>query len=150
MATNAYIQLPPDSTGKQVRSWSSVVDTQTVHSQAITITDKEGAVMADLTSGGRIKSDSAIGGMTPAGAGQMALGIATSTALTVPAGSTMALIQVESNDARWRDDGTAPTSSVGMKLYRDSTYLYTGDLSAVRFISESGAAATLNILYYKY
>jgi len=48
---------------------------------------------------------------------------------------------------RWRDDGTAPTASVGMPLPAGTILSYDGDLSRIRFI-ETAASAALNISYY--
>ena len=70
-----------------------------------------------------------------------------STALTVPAGATMALIVAETQVVRWRDDGTAPTASVGMPLAVGTSLSYDGDLKAIRFIQQT-ASATLNVSYY--
>ena len=39
---------------------------------------------------------------------------------------------------RWRDDGTAPTSNIGMRLASGSLpYLYQGDLHKLQFIADS-------------
>ena len=59
----------------------------------------------------------------------------------------IAVIQVLSQNVRWRDDGNAPTSSVGMQLAVGNDILYTGDLDTIRFIEES-AGAEININYY--
>lgn len=58
-----------------------------------------------------------------------------------------ALIQAETKDVRWRDDGVAPTSSVGMVLKAGDTLEYSGDLTAIQFI-EAESSAKLNIAYY--
>lgn len=59
-----------------------------------------------------------------------------------------ALIQAETQDVRWTDDGDVdPTTSVGMLLKANSVLQYTGDLSKLRFI-ETAASAKLNISYY--
>ena len=47
---------------------------------------------------------------------QQITSLTASTALTVPAGATLAVIVPESQSVRWRDDGVAPTASVGMPL----------------------------------
>jgi hypothetical protein len=60
---------------------------------------------------------------------------------------TRAFIVAEGNDIRWRDDGTAPTASVGMILIRNNVLSYDGDLSKIRFI-QSGSGAKLNVSYY--
>jgi hypothetical protein len=73
--------------------------------------------------------------------------LSASTALTVPLGATLAVIIPESQAVRWRDDGTAPTGSVGMPLAIATTLSYDGDLSRIRFI-EQAASAKLNVSYY--
>lgn len=74
--------------------------------------------------------------------------VAASTGLNPPAGAVRALIRTEAKDVRWRDDGTAPTATVGMPLAIGDTLEYTGDLSAIRFI-EQAASALLNITFYE-
>lgn len=69
------------------------------------------------------------------------------TALTVPAGADLALIQTVTQNVRWRDDGTAPTGTVGMRLAAGDTLVYDGDLSAFQAIEEA-ASAELNVTYY--
>lgn len=94
----------------------------------------------------RVKSWSLDQTLTPKGYEQIA-SLAAAAALTVPAGAVYAMIEAETNDVRWRDDGTNPTATVGMKLLADSTIFYTGDLAAIRFI-ETTATAKLNVAYY--
>lgn len=74
--------------------------------------------------------------------------VSTAKFLTVPDGAIMALIQVETSDVRWRDDGTAPTDSVGMLLTADGQPLeYNGDLSKIRLI-DTDSGASVNVTYY--
>ena len=81
---------------------------------------------------------------------------AASTALTVPVRDinglsstpTVAIIVPEGQGVRWRDDGTAPTASVGMPLAAGSVLVYDGDLTRIRFIQQA-ATATINVSYYK-
>lgn len=70
-----------------------------------------------------------------------------STALTPPAGATMAVIIPESQGVRWRDDGIDPTAAIGMIVPVLTTLVYDGDLKAIRFI-EQVASAKLNVSYY--
>jgi hypothetical protein len=58
-----------------------------------------------------------------------------------------ALIIAESQGVRWRDDGAAPTGSVGMPLAVGVPLQYDGDLTKIQFI-EQAASAKLNISYY--
>lgn len=76
--------------------------------------------------------------------------------LTVPATSEYAIIQnAGSLSIRWRDDGVSPTgggaAGEGMVLQPGAQFTYDGDLNAIEFIRNTGAATTeLNISYYKY
>jgi hypothetical protein len=75
--------------------------------------------------------------------------------LTVPVVDThglsckpaIALIVAETQAVRWRDDGTAPTASVGMPLAVGVSLQYDGDLTKIQFIEQTGSAK-LNISYY--
>jgi hypothetical protein len=78
---------------------------------------------------------------------QQLTSLASATAMTVPTGATVALIQAESQSIRWRDDGTNPTTSAGMVIAAGETVFFTGSLSGFRAI-EVSASAKLNISYY--
>lgn len=82
---------------------------------------------------------------------------ASSTALTIPTVSnqtgiagtpTLAVIQCETTAVRWRDDGVAPTATVGMRLEPSAILMYDGDLTRIRFI-QVGGGSILNVSYYK-
>ena len=73
--------------------------------------------------------------------------LAAATALTLPANATMAFIQVDTAGVRWRDDGTAPTASVGVQLASAGSFWYYGDLTKIEFIAVSGSPV-LNVSYY--
>jgi hypothetical protein len=87
---------------------------------------------------------------------QQIVGLAASTGLTVPVRDTnglvstptVALIVPETQAVRWRDDGTAPTATVGMPLAVGAVLMYDGDLTKIRFFQQA-ATATLNVSYYK-
>jgi len=49
-----------------------------------------------------------------------------------------AVIQCQGGAVRWRDDGTAPTATVGMTIASGAELDYVGDFYAIRFISSSG------------
>lgn len=60
---------------------------------------------------------------------------------------SIAIITPETQSVRWRDDGVAPTATVGMPLAAGTTLQYDGDLTKIQFI-ETAASAKLNISYY--
>ena len=78
---------------------------------------------------------------------QQITSLSAAAALTVPSGATLAIITPESQAVRWRDDGTDPTSAVGMPVPISTVLSYDGDLQRIRFI-EQAASAKLNISYY--
>lgn len=89
---------------------------------------------------------------TPLGYCQLT-SMAASTALStcaggVPAGATLAQLCAEAQAVRYRDDGTAPTATVGMPAAAGSCFSYTGSLSAIRFI-QATAGAILNVSFYR-
>ncbi len=88
------------------------------------------------------------GGYISAGAGQYALTVATATSLTVPAGSEIIEVCVETAGVRYRDDGTAPTSSTGIPVSSGTCFQYGGPLNKIQFIAQSGSP-TINVSYYK-
>jgi hypothetical protein len=65
-----------------------------------------------------------------------------------PAGTKVALIQAEAQNVRWRDDGVNPTAATGMVMTAGDSMIYSGDLSAIRFI-ESVVGANLNVTFYR-
>lgn len=68
---------------------------------------------------------------------------------SVPSGATLADIQVAGQNVNYRDDGTAPTASVGLTLYAGAPfYPYSGSLSAIQFIQQA-ATATGQVCFYK-
>jgi hypothetical protein len=82
--------------------------------------------------------------------------LATSTHLTLPTqinGQPINLAVIQCNVAatsvRWRDDGTAPTATVGMVIGGTVSFEldYTGDLTIIQFIVAVGAPI-LDITYY--
>lgn len=86
---------------------------------------------------------------------QQITSLGSAQALTVPqrdpgglaCKATLALITPLTQSVRWRDDGVAPTASVGMPLAAGVTLQYDGDLNRIRFIQIT-ASAELNICYY--
>jgi hypothetical protein len=86
---------------------------------------------------------------------QQITSLSASTALTVPVVDAnglsvkpvIAIITPEVAGIRWRDDGTAPTASVGMLLAAGVPLQYDGDLTNIKFIEQT-ASAKLNVSYY--
>lgn len=78
---------------------------------------------------------------------QQITSLSSATGLTIPQGTTLALIVPETQNVRWRDDGTNPTASVGMPIFVGASLSYDGDLNRIKFI-ESTSGAVLNIAYY--
>jgi len=73
------------------------------------------------------------------------------TGLSVPAGSTSAMICVETDTVVWRDDGPAPTSTSGMAAPAGlPCWLYSGSLSAIKFIAQTPAnAPAIDVSFYR-
>lgn len=65
---------------------------------------------------------------------------------SIPAGASVALIQAEGQNIRWRDDGVSPTGTVGFRLLAGESKVF-GNLDALEFIEEA-ASAKLNVSYY--
>lgn len=98
------------------------------------------------------------GFIKPLGYCQISVG-ATATTITaagcsvgIPPGAQYALICNESTAARWRDDGAAPTASVGQILGTGTATApicagFSTALSALQFISES--SSTLDVSFYQ-
>lgn len=86
---------------------------------------------------------------------QQITSLSSAVGLTIPAPTaanngmvaTYAVIQAEAQAVRWRDDGTNPTTSIGMTIPSGGELDYSGDLGAIKFI-EVTASAKLNITYY--
>jgi hypothetical protein len=86
---------------------------------------------------------------------QQITSLSAATSLTVPPRDLtglvgtprIAIITPETQSVRWRDDGVAPTASVGMPLAAGVTLQYDGNLSGIQFIEQVGGAK-LNISYY--
>lgn len=80
---------------------------------------------------------------------QQITSLSASTALTIPTGAdpSFCIVVAQTQGVRWRDDGTAPTASIGMPLAVGQALQYDGDLRKIRFIEQTASAA-LNISYY--
>jgi len=87
---------------------------------------------------------------------QQITSLGTATGLTVPdkdpvtglnVKANFALITAEAQALRWRDDGVAPTATVGMPLAVGVTLQYDGDLSKIKFIQQV-SGGIVNVSYY--
>lgn len=79
--------------------------------------------------------------------------LTTAQALTLPADTVggykarVAVIHPDTQNIRWRDDGVAPTATVGMRLLVGSELYYDGELTKLQMIEET-AGAKANVSYY--
>ena len=87
--------------------------------------------------------------LTPRGCGQIT-SLSAAVHLTPPTGAILAVISVEGQPVRWRDDGTAPTAAVGIltPVVTSAPMTYGGSLSAIQFI-QTAASATIDVCYYQ-
>ena len=67
----------------------------------------------------------------------------------IPSGACRAVVNVEANSIRWRDDGTDPTASVGI-LQKADTFIELPSIQSINaFVAiRASADAKLNIAYY--
>lgn len=73
----------------------------------------------------------------------------TAVALTIPTGATRAVIKVDAQPVRLRNDGVDPTATVGYLLKADDTIELTSEgLTGAKFIRDGGTDGVLNIIYY--
>lgn len=79
-------------------------------------------------------------------AGFQQLSPAAATGLTVPQGGATLAVIVSAASFTWRDDGTAPTATVGMVWPANTPLFYAGTLGAIKVIQASG---TVNVSYYR-
>ena len=87
------------------------------------------------------------GGIGPKG-DQRITSLAAATALTVPAGANMVVLQAETQNVRVVFDGSTPTATKGMILKTtDEPLVFEGDLSQIKAI-ETAASAALTATYF--
>lgn len=65
----------------------------------------------------------------------------------IPQGARFALLKCTAQAVRWRDDGTAPTATVGMLIDVGDEFWYTGALASLQVI-QATASAVLDIVFY--
>jgi hypothetical protein len=96
------------------------------------------------------------GSLTPLGYCQLSVTSAAQTSTCsggIPSGTVWALICNEGAAARWRDDGTAPTTSVGMPVGTGTAgspacFNYFGNFAALDWIAQTGTSV-LDFSFYK-
>lgn len=82
---------------------------------------------------------------------QMALAIGTNTKLTVPPFTTRAKICIETASVRYRDNGSAATTTSGIPVIvatNPNCFDYSGPLASMSFTAITGSP-TADISYYK-
>ena len=101
-----------------------------------------------ITQGPRISQVSVVDGK-PAGYQQIT-SLSSATGLTVPKNANVAIVQVEGAPIRWRDDGTDPTSSVGMLLYPGNVVQLNVEDQLANFSAiQTATGGKLNVSYYE-
>lgn len=85
--------------------------------------------------------------------GYLQVTVTTVQSLTVPAACNgvpaLAIIKAETQAVRYRDDGTAPTATVGQPIaVTDAPISYEGTISALQFIAQTGSGV-VDVLLYK-
>lgn len=74
--------------------------------------------------------------------------IVTPGGVGVPRGSTLISIAVEGNAVRYRDDGTAPTASVGQLLPIGGPWPYSSNINGIQFV-QVASGAVLDVCFYQ-
>lgn len=84
---------------------------------------------------------------TPNGYQQVSVASSPSS-LTVPSGTSSAVVSVSGNPVRFMMDGTNPSTSTGMPINVGDTVPIVGNLGNLRFVSEVGTAV-LDVQYFR-
>ena len=68
----------------------------------------------------------------------------------IPAGATRAVVYVESNPIRWRDDTVAPTSSVGVPAVDTDSFELPSiqSINGFQAIRSASSDAKISVVYY--
>lgn len=85
--------------------------------------------------------------LNPLGYAQATLSTTTPYQVVAPSGTLYLLAIVTTQDARWRDDGTDPTATIGMPLNVGATLVHDTDNTALRFTAQT-AGSILNLAFY--
>ena len=85
--------------------------------------------------------------------GTTAENLVTLTGGAIPTGAIYVALQVAQAGTnvtvRYRDDGTAPTATVGMPLIPGVYFFYIGTLSAISFIGTAAGPTEINCAFYR-
>lgn len=92
-------------------------------------------------------------GIRRAACGYLQITVTTLQSPTIPtkcgANPSLVVIKVETQAVRYRDDGVAPTTAVGMPIaVTDAPIYYEGSVPALQFIAQT-AGGVVDLLYYK-
>ena len=105
-----------------------------------------------LCAGGVAAAQQAAYVYTPLGFQALTITSGSASNLTIPTGSAPRLVEIcmEANQMRYRDDGTAPETTLGTLVTYSLTpcFPYSGSISAIQFIAVS-TSLTLDALYYR-
>lgn len=93
-----------------------------------------------------MKDEYVLGSLTPVGF-QLIEGATDLISLAPPATARLATIHVAGGNVRYRDDGPAPTDSVGIQVEDGERFDYQGDLSALKMMPESDPV-DVSVSYY--
>lgn len=66
----------------------------------------------------------------------------------IPAGTESVLLQPEAQNVRYRDDGTAPTTGIGLILVANTLYEFSPAQISRMQVIEVTATAKLNLAFY--
>ena len=85
--------------------------------------------------------------------GYLQVTVTTVQSLTIPtacgSNPSLAVIKAETQALRYRDDGTAPTATVGQPIaVTDAPIAYEGTISALQFIAQV-SGGIVDVLFYK-
>ena|SRR5437879_5605020 len=88
------------------------------------------------------------GHLSPKGYQQLTVST-TAVSLTVPAGTQMAVVLNETQPVRYRDDGVAPTASVGVLVGAGQALsVCSAAVTAIQFIRQGATDSLMSISYY--
>jgi hypothetical protein len=80
---------------------------------------------------------------------QQLVGPAAATFLTVPSGGAKIIeVCVSTQAIRYRDDGVAPTATIGIPVSAGTCFQYSGPLPLIQFIQQA-PTATIDVSYYR-